>query len=188
MLLYYILWTRLRNRHPPWRFWKRIRHHIPMLHNLGFPIYISLKNPVHFKCYSTKISSQFHWFSNRFSILRRNKHRKSDIFAWILEPVPKSNSTCSFRNQQSISLTELHDWNIFLSVYLIRKKWKILKKSSLFRLIFKVWYFYQSSNLTSVVTKRWQDVTQKSGCFPALERGDYSKNSDILQRKKMKAF
>ncbi len=32
------------------------------------------------------------------------------------------------------------------------------------------------------------DVTLKSGCFPAPERGDFSKNSDILELVKMGLF
>ena len=46
--------------------------------------------------------------------------------------------------------------------------------------IFEVWRFHQSSNLTFVVSKWRHDVTWKSGCFSAPERGDFSKNSDVL--------
>ena len=42
---------------------------------------LSLNTPVHFKYHITKISSQFHWLSDRFSIPRRNKHNKSNKFA-----------------------------------------------------------------------------------------------------------
>jgi len=39
-----------------------------------------------------------------------------------------------------------------------------------------------------VVTKWSHDVTWKSGCFPAHEKGDFSKNSDVLQLMKMGLF
>jgi hypothetical protein len=68
------------------------------------------------------------------------------------------------------------------------KEMKIFQKISIFRQIFGGWCFHQSSNLTSVESKWWHDVTWKSGCFPDSERGDFSKISGILELMKMGPF
>ncbi len=44
------------------------------------------------------------------------------------------------------------------------------------------------AKLTFVVTKWWQDVTWKLWCFSAHERGDFSRNSGVLQCTKMESF
>ena len=70
----------------------------------------------------------------------------------------------------------------FIFIRLLNPKiMKNFQKSFVFWQIFEVWCFHQSSNLASVETFWWQAVTYKSGCLPAPEKGDISKNSDILQ-------
>jgi len=58
---------------------------------------------------------------------------------------------------------------------------KISQKIFDFSAKFEVWCFHNSSNLTSVETFWCHDVTWKSGCFPAPERGDFLKNFGILK-------
>jgi hypothetical protein len=60
------------------------------------------------------------------------------------------------------------------------KKMKNFQKICIYPQEFKVWCFHQSSNLASVVTKWRHDVTWKSGCFPAPERGDLRQKSTIV--------
>jgi hypothetical protein len=71
--------------------------------------------------------------------------------------------------------------HFFVTVYLIRYHTQNSEKIFAFWLIFWIWCFRQPSNLAFVVTLWRQAVTWKSGCFSASERGDFLKDSGILQ-------
>jgi hypothetical protein len=52
-------------------------------------------------------------------------------------------------------------------------------KRCIFRQKFEVWWFHQSSNLTSVVTKWWHDVTEIFGIFHLMKSGSWSLHSYV---------
>jgi len=125
-------------------------------------------SPVTSKNFILICSSGQNWLSSRFAGHANSTERISRIFFkqlargighWI-----RSRKICVFLLKSKHRL-------------LNPKEIKNSEKIFTFWQIFKVWSLHQPSNMIIVVSKWCHNVTWKSGCFPAPERGGFPKNS-----------